>query len=94
MKLQIGGSEYSDVNLEHNVCSHLQPILDLLQARGNVINRSDPLDKSRGGATRFISTPIPFDLIESYFEIPEFIELNRRERAIICRRCWCDIAEK
>jgi hypothetical protein len=92
-KTLIQGSEFSDTNLEYSVCSHLQPILELLSQHGNTFDDSNPLAKTRGGATRLVAKPIDFGLIEGNFEIPKFIELNRLGRAVICRKCWCDIAE-
>jgi hypothetical protein len=93
-KSLIEGSEFADTNLDYSVCSHLQPILELLSLRGNAFDASGPLDKSRGGSTRLVAKPIDFELIERSFEIPTFIELNRTDRAVICRKCWCDIAEQ
>jgi hypothetical protein len=78
-KVQIKGSEYSDTDLKYSVCSHLQPILQLLQQHGNTFNATQPLDERWGGATRLVSKPIDFELIESEFEIPSFIELNTGE---------------
>ena len=40
-----------------------------------------------------VSEAIEFDLIERTFEIPAFIELNRKLRSVVCRRCWCAICE-
>ena len=91
-KRLIEGSEFADTNLDYSVCSHLQPILELLSRDGNSFDDSSPLDKRRGGSTRLVAKPIDFELIERYFEIPKFIELNRAVRSVICRKCWCDIA--
>ncbi len=92
-KRQIQGSQYADTNLEYSVCSHLQEILDLLVEHGNSFDHSLPLERLRGGSTRFVAKPINFDLIERTFELPKFIELNKGQHCVICRRCWCDIAE-
>lgn len=92
-KRTVNGSDFADVALEHSVCSHLQPILELLKEHGNIVDDSRALDKTRGGS-RFVMRPIDFALIETTFEIPKFIELNRASRAVICRRCWCDIADQ
>lgn len=94
IKRSIEGSEFADTNLDYSVCSHLQPILELLSQHGNRFDNSGPLDKSRGGSTRLVSQPIDFELVEESFEIPKFIELNRPARTVICRKCWCDIAEQ
>ncbi|MBK8575445.1 MAG: hypothetical protein IPN90_07150 [Elusimicrobia bacterium] len=32
-------------------------------------------------------------MIEKVFDIPEFIKLKRKEKAVFCKRCWCDIVE-
>ncbi len=94
-KREITGSEFSDTNLEYQVCSHLRPILDLLASHGNSYDPSAPLytDKGGGHTGSVTSHPIDFELIERTFEIPSFIELNRRLRSVVCRRCWCAIAE-
>ena len=94
-KIKIQGSQYSDADLKRSVCSHLKQILDLLVRNGNSFDESKPLisDPRGGGATLCVVKPINFDLIQQTFEIPAHIELNRNEKAVICRRCWCDISE-
>ena len=94
MKRKIVGSEFADPDPESSVCSHLQPILDLLAESGNSFDRSAPMNRSRGGATRLVTKPIDFTLIEATFEVPAFIELDRPREAVICRRCWCDISRQ
>lgn len=93
-KLKIVGSEFSDMNLKLSVCSHLKPILEFLERNGNSYDHNTPnfTDKG-GGATRFIRESIDFDHLEKVFEIPSFIKLNRDEKAVVCTRCWCVIAE-
>lgn len=92
----IQGSEYSDTNLKHSVCSHLKQILEFMIENGNSFDRSKPLqvNSREGGATLVVDKPIDFDSIRDAFEIPSYIEMNQKYRAIICRRCWCDISEK
>ena len=90
----IRGDDFSNTELAYSVCSHLKPILELLVQHGNAFDASNPLDISRGGSTRFVEKPIDFQLIQRTFEIPSFIELNPGERAVICRKCWCDLAER
>lgn len=95
MKQKIIGSAGPDANLERSVCTHLLPIAGLLWERGL---RWDPrgfLHTDKGGAhSLIVDGAIPFDDVEAHFELPSFIEANRRFHSIICRKCWCDITER
>jgi hypothetical protein len=94
-KIKIVGSQFSDTELTTDVCSHLRPILEFLEKRGNSYAHGTSMKTSRdGGATRLVSGTIDFDAIEAAFELPYDLELARQYRAIICRRCWCDIVEE
>ena len=91
-KAQIKGSEFSDTNLEYQVCSHLKPIQDLLTENGNSFSHPSRLIKERDGASiKLLPKPIDFDLVEQSFEIPSFITLGIENNAILCERCWCEI---
>lgn len=93
-KIEINGSEFSDTNLEYSVCSHLQPILERLERNGNGYAHGSPMRTDKGGgATRVVDKQIDFDLVDTIFEIPTFIKVSRDEKAILCTRCWCAIAE-
>ena len=93
-KITIQGSKYSDTDLSSSVCSHLEPILDFLEKNGSQYDHVTPMETDKGGgATRRVKGSINFDLIENVFDIPEFIKLNRKEKALFCTRCWCDIVE-
>ena len=93
-RLQIRGSESADVNLEHEVCSHLLPIRILLQQDGDTFDPNKLLTKDKDGlSTRFVSNPIDFSLIESSFVMPSFIVVDKKEKVIFCRRCWCEIRQ-
>jgi len=92
MKKKIIGSEYADENLENSVCSHLQPILDLLKENGAILTNGMRLYTDKGGAhTLKLKSKINFNLLRSEFELPNFVELSEEYKSIICRRCWCDI---
>lgn len=92
-KIKIEGSLFSDTNLESSVCTHLQPILAYLEKNGVGYDHATPMFTDKGGGwTRFVEGTIHFDQLESIFEIPSFMKFNRREKAIVCTRCWCDIA--
>lgn len=92
MKKIIYGSEHADIDLEYDVCSHLKPILLFLEKKCRIVKKNKKLFTDKGGAhTLKIKGKIDMDLINSEFEIPEFIELSTEYHSIICRRCWCDI---
>ena len=94
-KLKIGGSTFSDTNLETDVCSHLRPILALLVSQGNSYDPSEPLQRDKSSASRrLVNGPLDFQLIEDSFEIPKFIVLAREHGTILCQTCWCAIVER
>jgi hypothetical protein len=93
-KLSIVGSEFSDTDLEFQVCSHLLPILELLEASGNKYNHSDPLSRDKySESKRVVEGPIDFHLISETFEIPPFLSLSPTKSTVFCQRCWCSIVE-
>ncbi len=95
MKRQIIGSEFADTNIEHNVCSHLKEILDVLESHGATWDKTKPLSTDKGGAHSLkLNGKLDFRLISKMFEIPSYIELSPEYKSIICRRCWCDIEGK
>lgn len=92
MKKKIIGSEYSDTNLNQSVCSHLQPILDVLKKNGALIADDGKMHIDKGGAyTLKLKSKINFSLLRKEFDFPDFIELSEEHGSVICRRCWCDI---
>ena len=94
-KLLIAGSEFSDTDLAFRVCSHLEPILEVLESSGNSYNHYDPLYRDKYSESKLIlDRPINFDLIEQTFVIPPFIVLSRSKALVFCKRCWCSIVEK
>ncbi|HXT00501.1 MAG TPA: hypothetical protein VN915_07480 [Elusimicrobiota bacterium] len=93
-KIQIKGSEFVDPNLEFSVCSHLQPILEFLEKHGISYDHAVRLYLDKGaGAIRYVKGAIDFDLLESTFEIPAFLDVFRKNKTVFCRRCWCSIVE-
>lgn len=91
-KIKIEGSEFSDTNLELNVCSHLEPFLSYFETKGAKWEKQKPLLTDRGGAhTLKIKHKIDFDAVRRDFEIPRFIDLAEEYKSIVCRKCWCDI---
>lgn len=95
MKIQISGSEFSDTDLKHDVCSHLRQILKVLEENGATWDKTKPLTTDKGGARSLkLKGKINFKLISDTFELPSFIELSPEYKSIICRRCWCDIEGK
>jgi hypothetical protein len=94
-KVRIVGSEFSDVDLTFDVCSHLRPILQVLEDHGNKYDHSKPLYRDKySEAKRVMDRPIDFDLIENTFIVPHFVLLSRPKAVILCQMCWCSIVEK
>jgi hypothetical protein len=94
-KERIPGSQFSDTELTLDVCSHLRPILRVLEEHGNKYDPSEPLYRDKySEAKRVMDYPLNFDLIENTFAIPDFISLSRAKRTILCQVCWCSIVEK
>lgn len=73
------------------VYSHLEPIVDLLLRSGNRLARDYRWGENRTGYFCFLQYPIDFELIESSFELPEFIRLDRENDAIECDQTWASI---
>ena len=94
MKKRIIVSEYSNKNLNQSLCSHLQPVLDVLRENGALIADNGKMHADKGGAyTLKLKSKINFNLLRKEFDLPEFIELSEEYGSVICRRCWCDIEE-
>ena len=94
-KKAIAGSEFSDTDLEYGVCSHLQPILDVLEKHGNTYDHFAPLYRDKySESKKAVNKAIDFDLIERTFEIPRYMTLGRTDRIVLCQTCWCSIVEK
>ena len=94
-KVRIVGSQFSDTDLTFDVCSHLRPILQVLEEHGNKYDYSAPLYRDKySEAKRVMERSIDFDLIEDTFLIPHFISLSRRNGAVLCQMCWCSLVEK
>jgi len=78
-----------------DVCSHLRPILQVLEDRGNKYDHSKALYRDKySEAKRLMDRRIDFDLIEDTFIIPHFVSLSRTSGVIVCQMCWCSIVEK
>jgi hypothetical protein len=94
-KVRIIGSQFSDTDLTFDVCSHLRPILQVLEEHGNKYDHSESLYRDKySEAKRVMECPLDFDLIEGTFMIPHFISSSRANGAILCQMCWCSIVEK
>ncbi len=76
------------------VYSHLEPIVDLLLSHGNSLARDYKWGENRTGFYCFLQDAIDFDLVESSFDIPEFIRFDRQNNAIECDKTWVSIRGK
>ena|SRR5688572_4961611 len=70
---------------------HLEPIVDLLLERGNVLAHPFRWGENRTGYFCHLREPIDFALVEASFELPPNILLNREEGSIECDISWATI---
>ncbi|WP_444925749.1 hypothetical protein ACJJI4_15755 [Microbulbifer sp. TRSA002] len=94
MKQKIKESPYKTAT-KFDVCTHLQPILKVLEANGNVADRLTGIICDKGdGNILLVEKDIDFNLLEAYFELPNFIMINEQKNRIVCSKCWCSIEKK
>jgi hypothetical protein len=70
---------------------HLEPIVDLLLERGNILAHDYRWGENRTGFFCHLKKPIDFALVEASFELPSFILLNRADDSIECDITWATI---
>ena len=94
MKQKITETPYKTAT-KTDVCSHLQPMLKALESNGNIVDRATGIicDKANGNIM-LLEKNIEYDVIESLFELPEFIHLNKKKDRITCGKCWCSLEKK
>lgn len=73
------------------VYTHLEPIVDLLLNNGNRLARDYRWGENRSGFYCFLQQPLDFKLIESTFELPSFIRIDRENNSIQCDQTWASI---
>lgn len=94
MKQTIQESPYKTATKD-NVCTHLQPILKVLEDNGNVVDRKTGIICDKGdGNILLVEESIDFELIRKSFEIPSFIVLEDDKNRVFCSKCWCSIEKK
>lgn len=93
MKVKIIESPFKPAT-KTEVCSHLQPILRKLEEHGNQRDAVNNIISDRSdGNIMLVEKDIDFELINSTFEVPNYIIL-RKTRGIMCSKCWCAIEKK
>jgi len=70
---------------------HLEPIVDLLLERGNILAYEYRWSENRTGFFCHLRRPIDFALVEASFDLPHFILLNRSVGSIECEITWATI---
>jgi len=77
------------------VCSHLAPIVDLLEKHGTVFDWVTGLipDKTVGNILLSESN-IDFALITDNINVPSYINLDSSRELIFCNKCWCGVKKK
>ena len=73
------------------VYSHLEPIVDLLLTNGNSLSHEYRWGENRTGFYCHLQHRLDFDLIESTFEFPSFVRLNRQNDSVECDQTWASI---
>ena len=93
MKIQIIESPFKPAS-KTELCSHLQPILKTLEEYGNQRDTINNVINDRSdGNIMLVEDDIDIKLINSIFDIPEYIVL-RDSKSIMCSKCWCAIEKK
>ena len=94
MKQKIQETPYKSA-MKDEVCSHLKPIVKLLENNGNKPDRSSGIICDKGdGNILLLEHDIDFQLIENHFDLPNFITLNEQKNRVVCSKCWCSFEKK
>ena len=94
MKINIVESPYKPAT-KNTVCSHLSPIVDLVEKNGGKFDWSTGVIPDKAAGNILLSeSDINFALIEQSFNIPEYINIDRSRELIFCNKCWCAIEKK
>ena len=77
------------------VCSHLAPIVALLENNGCKFDWVTGVipDKAAGNIL-LADTEIDLELIENSFNIPSYINIDASRNLVFCNKCWCAIEKK
>ncbi|TEW50225.1 hypothetical protein [Psychromonas algicola] len=93
MKVNIIESPFKPAT-KNEVCSHLQPILKVLEEHGNQRDAVNNIINDRSdGNIMLVEKDIDFELVGDIFEVPSYIILQE-SRGIMCSKCWCAIEKK
>ncbi|WP_444919799.1 hypothetical protein ACJJID_12715 [Microbulbifer sp. CnH-101-G] len=94
MKQKIKEKPYKTAT-KFDVCTHLQPIVKVLEDNGNAADRLTGIICDKGdGNILLVENEIDFKLIENHFELPDFIVMNEQKSRIVCSKCWCSLEKK
>jgi hypothetical protein len=70
------------------IYSHLEVIVDALLDSGNHLVYEYRWGENRTGFYCHLAEPLDFALLESTFELPSFVKLNRQKDSIDCHQTW------
>ena len=94
MKQKIQETPYKSATKDE-VCSHLKPIVKLLEDNGNKVDRLTGIICDKGdGNILLLENDIDFKLIENHFDLPDFVTLNEQKKRVVCSKCWCSFEKK
>lgn len=94
MKIEIIESPFRPAT-KKSVCSHLAPIVDLLEKNGHIFDWNTGVipDKAAGNIL-LAESSIDFNLIDRMVNVPEYINVDRSRDLIFCKKCWCAVEKK
>lgn len=94
MKIDIVESPFKPAT-KKTVCSHLAPIVDLLEKNGTKFDWVTGIIPDKAAGNILLSeSDIDFDLIKNGVNVPEYINLYSSRELIFCKKCWCAIEKK
>lgn len=73
------------------IYAHLEPIVTVLLAHGNLLARSDRWGSTRDGFVCYLQKPIDFELIREKFELPGSVVLAESKDLVACEDSWATI---
>lgn len=94
MKIDIVESPFKPAT-KKAVCSHLAPIVNLLEEKGAVFDWLTGVIPDKAAGNILLSeNNIDFGLIKAKFNIPDYINIDETRNLIFCNKCWCAVEKK
>jgi hypothetical protein len=68
--------------------AHMETLVDFLLSNGNSLARDERWHNDMAAQICFLAQPLAFELIESHFELPTCISINKQRNVIECDETW------